>query len=78
MIALDAMVPGLLERVPLAVGDAESGIDVAIVELAIELPIESRIEPGAELHLSVPRGRLVTGFDPYHGRLRARFVREEP
>jgi hypothetical protein len=77
VIALDAMVPELLDRVPLAVGDADAGLDVAIVELSIELPVESRIEPGAELHLCVPRGRLATGFDPHHGRLRARFVRED-
>lgn len=57
--------------------DPVAGARAVVVELAVDLPLESRIVD-RELWASVPRSRLSTGFDPPRGRVQARFVREEP
>jgi hypothetical protein len=78
VIALQQLLTELLARIPLDAGGPERGIAVAVTEVAVDVPIESRIAAGAELWISAPRGRLVTGFDPWQGRLHATFVGREP
>lgn len=78
MITLEQMVPEMLDTLSLQVGDEGSGLVVSVVELAFDLPMEAQIGDAGQLLVSAPRGRLATGFDPQHGRLRARFVREAP
>lgn len=67
----------LAARVPSLV-DHATGMAIDVTELVIDLPIESRIGREGRLALSAPRGQMVTGFAPSHGRLRVRFVQEEP
>jgi hypothetical protein len=58
---------------PLEAGNAAVGARVAVSALDLDVPLEIRIDDGAELRVSLPRGRLATGFDPPHGRLAAHF-----
>jgi hypothetical protein len=67
----------LAARVPRLV-DQATGMAIDVTELVIDLPVESRIGREAQLALSAPRGLMMTGFAPSHGRLRVRFVQEEP
>ncbi len=75
MRSLDAFLAELGDALPVAVFDPFSREGVGVTDVTLELPVESRIGPNAELSLSPPRGRLATGFDPHHGRLRLHFVR---
>jgi hypothetical protein len=63
----------LAGMVPARAGSRQAGLALRVSSLDLTLPIESRIEPGAELKASLPRGRLATGFDPPLGVLSARF-----
>ena len=53
--------------------DTREGIGVEAFELT--LPIEARSGDRGQLQVSVPRGRLSTGFDMPPGRLRVSFMR---
>lgn len=72
MRALSELLVDLAESLS---GDRHDGVIVVAVDL--DLPVESRIGQEAVLAVSLPRGRLRTGFDGPVGRLRARFTREE-
>ena len=67
----------LAARVPHLV-DQATGLAIDVTELVIEMPLESRIGREGQLALSAPRGLMTTGFGASHGRLRVRFVQEEP
>jgi hypothetical protein len=58
---------------PLEAGSVAAGASVAVSALDLDLPLEARIEDGAELRVSLPRGRLSTGFDVPLGRLVAHY-----
>jgi hypothetical protein len=58
---------------PLEAGDAAAGARVTVRTLDLDLPLEMRIEDGAELRASLPRGRMATGFDLPLGRIVAHF-----
>jgi hypothetical protein len=74
MNAINVFLQDLAESLPTSAGTIEDGIAVAIDELELDMPIEIRIETNG-LCVSLPRGRLATGFDPQHGRVRVRFSR---
>ena len=54
-------------------GPGGGGLDVTGVDL--ELPVEAGRHGKAGLAVSLPRGRLATGFDRPRGRIRVRFER---
>jgi hypothetical protein len=65
----------LMDTVPLEAGDADrAGFDLVVTSLDVDMPIEARIEHGAVLSGSLPRGRLKTGFQSPHARLVVRFT----
>ena len=66
--ALGDVLSGLTDALPLEAGDPAS-VRVVVSAIDVAVPLEMRIEDGAELRVSFPRGRLATGFDPPHGRL---------
>jgi hypothetical protein len=74
--ALGDLLVALLEAVPADVGDEHAGVRVAISDLAIDLPVETRIGADGTLRASAPRGRLATGFDPPLGAMHVAFSRE--
>lgn len=78
MMRLDELLTELADALPTGAMDPVSheGLGVSAVELT--LPVESQIHQGANLALSLPRGRMATGFDVAHGRLHVNFVRGEP
>ena len=69
MIALEELLLALVEEVPLEVGSHDAGIVVAVDELELSVPIESRMGRDGRLLASVPRGQLATGFDAPQGQL---------
>jgi hypothetical protein len=50
------------------------GLEIAIDEIRLDLPVEARIVRGGALELSLPRGMMATGFGFPHGRLRMRLT----
>ena len=76
MTPLDTWLDGLIDAMPPAVGDPVTGDGIGIVDLHVELPVEARVD-GQGLHVTTPRGRMVTGFDPPLGRIRMRVRRED-
>jgi hypothetical protein len=71
------LIEEIADGLPRPAGEPAAGVVVSATDVDLLIPIESRIEPGAVLHASLPRGRMVTGFQPVMGRLQARF-RSEP
>jgi hypothetical protein len=69
MNALELVLEDLGEALPAGAGSAAAGLFVGVTEVALELPIESRIDARG-LALSPPRGRYATGFVAPQGRLR--------
>jgi hypothetical protein len=63
---------------PAPTGSPENGAVVSATDVALLLPLESRIGGGAVLHASLPRGRMATGFSVPLGRLELRFTAESP
>jgi hypothetical protein len=74
---LELVLESLADSLPTGAGDGSTGLAVHVTEVELVLPVESRIVRSG-LELSLPRGRLATGFAPLHGRLRACFVRGTP
>lgn len=74
MNGVDRLVLGLADGLP----DDRDGDGVTITVAAVEVavPVEARID-GDGLRASLPRGVMATGFSIPHGRMVARFVREE-
>jgi hypothetical protein len=70
LVPLADLLVGVTAALPIAAG-GETGISVVAMDL--DLPVETRIDRGGELHASLPRGRMATGFDLPHGRVVARF-----
>jgi hypothetical protein len=68
----------LASALPTGAFDPVGGTSLRCDDLDLELPLEARLEHGAELHATLPRGRLATGFDPPLGRLVAHFEVTEP
>lgn len=77
MTPLDQLLGSLLERFAPTRGSAEGGVALVVDALVLDLPVESRIGGASGIAVSLPRGRLKTGFDAPHGRLRARLVRTD-
>ena len=67
------LVAALVEGMPVAVDDAWGASELRLTHVEIEIPFEARLQRGAEVRASLPRGRLATGFQLPHGRLTARF-----
>jgi hypothetical protein len=78
MRPLHAVLLELVDAVPTAAVDPDSGESLGVTAIDLELPMEWRIGGGAGLDASLPRGRLATGFDPPLGRLRLALERREP
>lgn len=78
MTRLESLITELGLSMPAAAVAPGSREGVGITAIDMDLPVESAIGDGAALSLSLPRGRLATGFDPHHGRLRVRFTRGSP
>lgn len=72
-----ALIEELGDSLPIGAGDPGAGVTLGVTDVVLELPIEGRILDDAVLHVSLPRGRLATGFSTPHGRLRLTFVRGE-
>lgn len=52
------------------------GLELAVDEVRLDLPVEARIVRGGAVEMSLPRGMLATGFSVPHGRLRLRLAGE--
>lgn len=65
------------DDMPMAVADEATGEGLAVDGFEISVPIESSTDDVGELAVSLPRGRLATGFDLPHGKLTATFIRGE-
>jgi hypothetical protein len=76
MTSLETLLVELAEQLPEGAGGPDQGLGVTVTAVELELPIESRLEPG-KFAASLPRGRWKAGFDLPHGQLYARFIREE-
>ncbi len=76
MKTLDDWLDDMLADLPEAVADAGTGEGLAVVDFEVQVPIEARVRAGG-LSVSVPRGRLATGFDAPRGQLRVRVGRED-
>jgi hypothetical protein len=76
--SLGELLAAVTAMLPLEAGSAAAGASVAVSTLDLDVPLEARIEAGAELRVSLPRGRLATGFDVPLGRLVAHFDRVAP
>lgn len=72
MIRFEELLVGLMELIPLSVGDGTT--EVSVTELQINTPIETRVMSDGSLRGTLPRGRMATGFDAPHSRLYARFA----
>jgi hypothetical protein len=64
MQALGELIVHLASLVPERASAPGEALEVQVSALEVTLPFEARIEHGAELRASLPRGRLATGFDP--------------
>ncbi|MCU7935204.1 MAG: hypothetical protein KZQ99_10035 [Candidatus Thiodiazotropha sp. (ex Dulcina madagascariensis)] len=67
----------LSSDLPSAVVEADTGEGLGVKVFSLSVPIESAIDEAGELAVTLPHGRLATGFDAPHGRLRVSFVRSE-
>jgi hypothetical protein len=74
---IDEFLVDLCNDVPAAVVETNSGDGLGVEGFSLALPIESVIRDGGALAVSLPRGRLATGFDVPHGRLQVSFVRSD-
>jgi hypothetical protein len=72
---IDALIAELESGLPTGAGADDGSVSLAITDVTLDLPVESRIVDAAALQISLPRGRLATGFAMPHGRLRLTFVR---
>ncbi len=62
----------LVDGIPHSAGSADEGVALCMKHLVVDTPLEVQTRNG-EFGTSLPRGRLRTGFDVGHGRLRAHF-----
>jgi hypothetical protein len=69
MDTLDHLLVQLADEVAPRVQAA--GLSVAVTAAELDIPIETVPDRRGALHASLPRGRMVTGFMPAMGRLRA-------
>lgn len=76
MQRLADLLVSLVDGIPEDAGSPAEGVRLRVARFAVEMPIEARSH-ARELRASLPRGRLDTGFQMPHGRLRARFERED-
>ncbi len=76
MMAVEEFIRDLAEALPGLLRQPE-GLGIGLSELSVDLPVESRIENEARLLVCAPRGRMLTWFNPQHGRVRVCFVPEE-
>ena len=77
MRPIDDLLIALAESLPVGAGSPETGAVVAVTAVDVALPVEAHIGRDGELRASLPRGRMTTGFQVPHGRLRARFTPSE-
>lgn len=77
MKKLDELLMELADSLPMGAMDPVSRVGIGISAVELTLPVESQIRQGAELTLSLPRGRMATGFDAPLGQLHVNFVRGE-
>ncbi|MBN1656617.1 MAG: hypothetical protein JXA30_22790 [Deltaproteobacteria bacterium] len=75
MMAADQLLLELIEAFEGHRSDTPCVADVVVTDIALDLPVETQIHKGATLCLSLPRGRLNTGFRVPHGRIHARLQR---
>ncbi len=74
MQPLGDLLASLATSLPIGAGDpAVDGVAVAVTELHLAVPVETRIGGGGELRAQLPRGRMATGFQLPHGHIVARF-----
>ena len=74
MRPLADLIVALVEGLPTSAGSEALGAIVAVASLELAVPVEARIGRSGELFATLPRGRMTTGFQMPHGRLRARFT----
>jgi hypothetical protein len=74
MLSLEQYLVELADSVLEQAGGPEHGVAIHVTQVDVSLPVESRFAEGGSLEVSPPRGRLATGFDAPHARLRARFT----
>jgi hypothetical protein len=67
------LIVAITELMPPAVESVEGDVALRVSTLEVDLPIEAHIGAGAALGVSLPRGRLATGFDLPLGKVTARF-----
>ena len=78
MTPIEILLTELARSLPMAAVDPDSRQGVGVTVIDLDLPVESLIDGSAALSVSLPRGRLATGFDPHLGRLRVQFSRGSP
>ncbi|XXF81321.1 hypothetical protein P2318_16640 [Myxococcaceae bacterium GXIMD 01537] len=76
MQSLEQYLVELADSVLSQAGGPGDGVALRVTRIDVDLPIEARMGAGGTMEVSPPRGRLSTGFDPHHARLRARFTSE--
>jgi hypothetical protein len=74
MTSLETLLLDLAEQLPDGAGGPDEGMGLTVTAVEVDVPIESRLEPG-RFGATLPRGRWKAGFDLPHGQLYARFAR---
>jgi hypothetical protein len=77
MPPLEAVLSELAATALAVAGAPEDGVRVSVTDAELDVPLETRPGARGQLLASLPRGRLVTGFAPVLGRLRATFGHSE-
>ena len=73
MTRAELFLADLVEAFHLVPPDVD-GLGIEVDEVRLDLPVEARIVRGGHVLMSLPRGKLATGFDWPHGRLRVRLT----
>jgi len=63
--------------VPLWAGASGAGVELAVTQAELQVPLEARFDRDGGLRVSLPRGRLATGFQLPHAHLCASFCLRE-
>ena len=76
MNPLARFLAALVDSLPQPIGAESDGVRLVADSVDLLVPIESHIGQHGELRVSLPRGRMSTGFELPLGRIRAQFVLE--
>lgn len=63
MTALEVLIVGLVDTLPDDAGSPGDGVRVEIASIDLTVPVETHVDSGGNVHASLARGRLATGYD---------------